>query len=1186
MSPSRKCLRFASAHLGRVVVSLVLLQVAPADGWCAEDGADLEQRAVELQERVQAFAATGDWEKVIPLQKEIVELLEKAFGPSAPNTDIARQSLADCLSTAGRYLEARVLYETCLQTRTNALSEIHAAVADTLLRLAETYRRTGSLTNAIAIYKRADDVLAKLPEESELRATCLLNTALVLDAQGRTRTAADRLQEAFGLIRNVDNPILKIRVLSSLGEVHRALGLVSLAVQEQEAALELAKDLPPRDPTRNILENNLASALRDQGRFADAVKKYETSIANLTQLLGDDELDVLTVRRNLALTYAQADDYAAALAVTEDILGRLRAMGATRHPIFPVLLTDRADQLQGLGDYVTSGEAFNEAEAAHRVSDAPGHPVAVDIRERRAVLATNRGDFAQASELLDGVLNYRRQAAGADPLFIPELVESLKESADFHRALGRHAKAAETLVEATALNAKAENGSLRLDLELTRGLADLADQQARFDESMRLYGRALEVGRRAYGDQSSAVALCHLAIAGVLLRQGQPGEAIRAVEVGKSILEAQNRQASGPYSYAAQLAAYAHLQQGAAERAIPMLEDALRYFERQDFVNAIAIGRDLALAELARGNTNRALELATQVAKRTEVRWQNVLRFGSELDRLAWQGERDTFSFLAQLAPVDPTPLATACLHLKGLVAASLAEDRQIARTADDPATRLLVRDLKRARRERYRAELSVTSAKPVAAETLARLRAEVERVESQLARHISVLSANSEAFSTTIESVTAALPEKTTVLLDFVEYQGPNVQADSRRRLGVLVMAKDRPVRWVDLGALTGRGQVAELLGTWHLWVRGVAPTNAATPPPGPEQLLRDLYQKLWIPIRPILPEGTRTVVVSPDSVLNFAPFALLFDGKAFLGESIGIYYVASARDLLRPPTELGSRPEIQIVADPAFSAELRESGPASSPETTLSALLKSLPLWGSGVSELPGPYAALPGALDEGHQLEAIAKSAGGFQTSLLTGPDAGERRIRTSGSPQILHLATHGTFLDGSEVGMQLAGPALRRQTRLIRNPLARAWLALAGANKTIADWRQGRSPAPESDGILTAEEIASLDLSQTWLVTLSACDTGVGEFRTGEGVFGMRRAFTLAGAQNLLMTLWPVDDLQTKAFMTAFYTHALKSRDARAAFQDVQRSRLRELREKEGVDRAARWAGGFALSGMGR
>ena len=145
--------------------------------------------------------------------------------------------------------------------------------------------------------------------------------------------------------------------------------------------------------------------------------------------------------------------------------------------------------------------------------------------------------------------------------------------------------------------------------------------------------------------------------------------------------------------------------------------------------------------------------------------------------------------------------------------------------------------------------------------------------------------------------------------------------------------------------------------------------------------------------------------------------------------------------------------------------------------------------------------------------------------------------------------------------------------------------RSGLALAGAQKTVDAWKKGVTPPTENDGILTAAEASMLNLKGSWLVTLSACETGQGEARSGEGVLGLRRAFIQAGAQNLLMTLWPVSDKYTVKFMGDFYERAIASGDAPTTLAQVQKEMLLEFRKTYGTQRAVLVAGPFIMSFQG-
>ena len=226
-----------------------------------------------------------------------------------------------------------------------------------------------------------------------------------------------------------------------------------------------------------------------------------------------------------------------------------------------------------------------------------------------------------------------------------------------------------------------------------------------------------------------------------------------------------------------------------------------------------------------------------------------------------------------------------------------------------------------------------------------------------------------------------------------------------------------------------------------------------------------------------------------------------------------------------------------------------------------------------------------ALPGTALEAAALE---KRAGRKGVKVFLGPNATEAELREVSSPRVLHLATHGFFLPEVELGKQtnpLQQPSEIPKAKL-ENPMHRSGLALAGAQGTLRAWGRGEVPPIENDGIVTAEEVGGLKLNGTWLVVLSACDTGSGEARAGEGVMGLRRGFIQAGEQNLLMTLWPISDRTTVQIMLDFYDAADKTNNAPKALAEVQRNWLIKLRQEQGLLAAVKLAGPFIMSSQGK
>lgn len=194
----------------------------------------------------------------------------------------------------------------------------------------------------------------------------------------------------------------------------------------------------------------------------------------------------------------------------------------------------------------------------------------------------------------------------------------------------------------------------------------------------------------------------------------------------------------------------------------------------------------------------------------------------------------------------------------------------------------------------------------------------------------------------------------------------------------------------------------------------------------------------------------------------------------------------------------------------------------------------------------------AALPGTKVE---IDAVAKllKASAYQVSQYMQKDATEKNVKSMNSPYLVHIATHGYFLQDAETasGMVFGVNAENASA----NPLLRSGLILAGAGKTITG-TSGGDLGSNDNGVLTAYEAMNLNLMGTDLVILSACETGLGDVKAGEGVYGLQRAFLVAGANALIMSLWKVDDAASQMLMTNFYTNWIKTGNKQKAFRQAQ------------------------------
>ena len=295
--------------------------------------------------------------------------------------------------------------------------------------------------------------------------------------------------------------------------------------------------------------------------------------------------------------------------------------------------------------------------------------------------------------------------------------------------------------------------------------------------------------------------------------------------------------------------------------------------------------------------------------------------------------------------------------------------------------------------------------------------------------------------------------------------------------------------------------------------------------------------------PLRPNLGDA-KQILISPDGMLNLLPFGVLRDEQGrYLVQQKELTYLTSGRDLLRAAVTTPSRQAPIVLADPDFGP-LVGSAIASTSENRRSA----------DISRGPMNFNPLPGTAAEAQALKVALRLK---DDQVLTRGQATEAALKQVKGPRILHLATHGFFLADQPADLDTLSARLPGHDRLQapkgENPLLRSGLALAGANQL----RSGND-----DGILTALEVAGLDLAGTELAVLSACDTGLGQVNNGEGVYGLRRALVLAGVRTQVASLWKVDDAATKDLMIDYYTRLSAGAGRSQALREAQLAMLKD------------------------
>jgi CHAT domain-containing protein len=392
-----------------------------------------------------------------------------------------------------------------------------------------------------------------------------------------------------------------------------------------------------------------------------------------------------------------------------------------------------------------------------------------------------------------------------------------------------------------------------------------------------------------------------------------------------------------------------------------------------------------------------------------------------------------------------------------------------------------------------------------------------------------------------------ATLLPKDSAYLDFARINWYDFEhshfTEARYLVFVFQPGKAKDLELIDLGTAE---PIDKAVQSFQSRVQGGMPLDGNLDP---------LYQLLIKPLDGFLTER-KQLLISPDGPLNLVPFEVLKsqDGTSLM-DRFTISYLNSGQDVARFSVPHTASHKVVVLANPDFDLG-GEAKSIPGPDMGLYKGKRSIDIGNIHFNPLPGTQ----------KEAKAISSQFQRKDVLSLFGSGALESGLMSVKAPHILHLATHGYFLGHQDTsiedkllgsagrGVKLVGNggALSAEPRIdskLENPMLRSGIALARANTSI---QKG-----DDEGLVCAEKILGMDLFGTDLVVLSACNTGVGKVQDGEGVFGLKRAFILAGARTLVVSLWPVPDEETKDLMVQFYKGLVKGKTKAQALAQAKK-----------------------------
>jgi len=613
----------------------------------------------------------------------------------------------------------------------------------------------------------------------------------------------------------------------------------------------------------------------------------------------------------------------------------------------------------------------------------------------------------------------------------------------------------------------------------------------------------------------------------------------------------------------------------------------------------------LAITLAALGKTKDALAASLRAERIGSEHLRLSARTLSERQAMSYESIRASGLDLALTLAADRRSMPSArsevfdaVIHSRALVFDELAARHRSAYGSGDPEVSQIANQLSSARAQL--ATLVFRGAGDLSGETYRKLlddtREKKEKAERALTEKSLAFRRDEARAQIGLKEIAAAVPPRS-ALVAIVRYnrhdlhkpsRGSPVPAPVPSYAAFVLRAGEHAPSFVSLGSTR---DIDRMVAAWRQDIAKQAEL-ADTPPITDRNSRRTgaaLRRAIWDPLQPAL-DNAKEVFVVPDAALHLTSLASLPVGATRYLVETGplIHYLSTERDLIPTPARHGDG--ILVVGNPAFDQAGGLMVVASTPSTVSAG---SAPALLRGTRSACGSFqtlhfASLPASQQEADDVAALwnrstLQRPGGSGLLQMTGGGASREAFEQyAPGKRVLHVATHGFFLEGScESAVERRADASKRNEKVLpaaaENPLLLSGLAFAGAN------RHASAKADETDGILTAEEIAGMNLEGVDWAVLSACDTGVGEIKVGEGVFGLRRAFQVAGAKTVIMSLWPVEDETTRQWMGTLYReHFLNGNDTGESVRAASLQILRQRRAKHQSTHPFYW-GAFIAAG---
>jgi CHAT domain-containing protein len=766
------------------------------------------------------------------------------------------------------------------------------------------------------------------------------------------------------------------------------------------------------------------------------------------------------------------------------------------------------------------------------------------------------------------------------PLEAEQMVDGLNDRARLLVLQNKYDEAIDDLEYGLSFITEEMKGGSRLRVDLKGNIAWILAQQRKSEESDSLLIEVLELAEHAYHPKHPLVLYTIHLLGMSARRQHEYDRADSIMDIELALSEEIHGESNPVQSDIFQAKSYLLLAQAKPEeavdyamRAVAVNREYTGNYPTNKLMGSLENAGNVAMAA---GHWEMADEIFDELLSHKHSFLNTVFGYASETQKL---------KYIAKYSPIIHTLLSGAVtpsgnslgqtvlnmmLHGKGMAIDAVASEQAAAICSADPLLDSLIEERRQICGEIAGIFGSSRSDEENILQLLDELYEGKNDIETELSLNCSKMQLDYINDSLSPEAVASRIPDNS-VLCEFIKfarlditklYEGHGPEGISYL---AVILTPDTNITIIDVGDAS---EIDSLIEEYHDVMSGALRahfTNESA------QLYRQyieistrLHNRLISPLTASMVDK-EIIYIATDGMLNLLPFETLTkNGERFLIEDYEIVYLTSGRDLLKEKADLSGR-DAFVLADPDYMID-----PSALPALAASESAPMFAYRGNTATPecLGSMFSPLPMTRHEGISVANLLNETGHYDITYLESGQAREEVLKNlSQPPDILHIATHGYFCEQAE-------------NPYLSNPLLRSGLILAGANRTIGEMKEETNST--EDGILTALEVSGLNLIGTDLVVLSACQTGIGDVQSGEGVFGLRRAFQHAGAKSVVMSMFAVPDESTSELMERFYENWLSGQSKSSALRSASLSILNE-RRNTGISAHPLFWGGFILVG---